>query len=373
MLKECLTSAPVLAYPSLDKCFTLETDASSHGIGAVLSQHQRDGQQHPVAYASRSLTAPERNYSVTELETLAVVWAMNHFRSYLYGQDVTVYTDHSAVKAILNASHPSGKHARWWTKVYGSGARDVKIVHRSGRSNSNADALSRSPHSPSPGRGIAESEIQVASVSSVPLSENSDLTHLLYADPKERTQVSFGEEQKKDPSLLSLISFLKEGNLPEDPKLARKITMQSPLFTVSEDVLSFIDPKRKHQLRVVVPLHLRRQILAECHRGLNGGHFSGKRTYETLARTWWWEGMYAEAQGYVKNCPECSIVGGNGRHHPPPLHPIPVRRLFQIIGVDVMDLPKTENGNKHVVVFQDYLTKWPMVYAIPDQKTHRIS
>lgn len=82
--------------------------------------------------------------------------------------------------------------------------------------------------------------------------------------------------------------------------------------------------------------------------------------------------MYTDTMKYVKNCPECAIVSGVGRHRPPPLHPIPVQRPFQIIRIDIMDLPKTETGNKHVVVFQDYLTKWPMVYAIPDQKTQRI-
>ena len=85
------------------------------GLGAVLSQLQQDGFCHPVAYTSRSLAAAERNFGITELETLAIVWAMSHFCSYLYSQDITVYTDHSAVKAILNAPSPTGKHARWWT------------------------------------------------------------------------------------------------------------------------------------------------------------------------------------------------------------------------------------------------------------------
>ena len=101
----------MLAYPSLDKFFRLENDASALGIRAVLSQAQGDEQQHPVAYASCSLATSEQNYSATELETLPVVWAMSHFCSYLCGQEITVYTDHSVVKAILNASHPSGKHA----------------------------------------------------------------------------------------------------------------------------------------------------------------------------------------------------------------------------------------------------------------------
>ena len=77
--------------------------------------------QYPIAYASRSINRAECNYTINELETLAVVWALSHFRSYIYGRDVTVYMDHSAVRAVLETPNPSGKHARWWTKVYESG------------------------------------------------------------------------------------------------------------------------------------------------------------------------------------------------------------------------------------------------------------
>ena len=113
VLKEKLTTAPVLAYPSFGKPYTVETDASISGLGAVLSQIQVDKKLHPVAYASRSLSPAERNYSVTKLETLAVVWALARFHSYLYGQSVTVITDHAAVRAVLETPNPSCKHARW--------------------------------------------------------------------------------------------------------------------------------------------------------------------------------------------------------------------------------------------------------------------
>ena len=83
MLKQRLTTAPVIAYPSFDKDFSLETDASVLGIGAVLSQAQENGHNHPVAYASRALSQQEANYSITELETLAVVWALTYFHTYL--------------------------------------------------------------------------------------------------------------------------------------------------------------------------------------------------------------------------------------------------------------------------------------------------
>ena len=77
-LKERLSNAPVLAYPDFNKDFTLGTDASQLGLGAVLSQMREDGRLHPISYASRALSPAEKNYAITELETLAVVWAISH-------------------------------------------------------------------------------------------------------------------------------------------------------------------------------------------------------------------------------------------------------------------------------------------------------
>ena len=120
-LKGKVASAPVLAYPAFNKDFVLETDASIQGLGAILSQLRSDDKLHPIYFASRALSPQEKNYSVTELKTLAVVWAISHFHHYVYGNNLVVYTDQTAVKAILDAPNPSGKHARWWMQVYGSG------------------------------------------------------------------------------------------------------------------------------------------------------------------------------------------------------------------------------------------------------------
>ena len=114
-LKELLTTAPVLAYPCFGQGeeFVLETDASLEGLGAILSQKQEDGSIHPLAYASRSLQPHERNYCITELETLGLVWAVKYFRAYLLGHHTMVLTDHSACTSLLNTPKPSAKLARW--------------------------------------------------------------------------------------------------------------------------------------------------------------------------------------------------------------------------------------------------------------------
>ena len=144
LLKDALTSPPVLVYPKFgpDSEFILETDASYVGLGAVLSQKQGNGKVHPIAYASRSLDVHEKKFGVTELETLGLVWAVRYFRPYLLGHKTTVFTDHSACLSLLNHPKPSGKLARWALTIQ---EMNLVIKHQSGKSNTNADALSCNP------------------------------------------------------------------------------------------------------------------------------------------------------------------------------------------------------------------------------------
>eukprot|EP00731_Ephydatia_muelleri_P029828 Em0021g351a len=344
-LKTKLLCAPVLAYPDMTKPFVLETDASGSGVGAVLSQSQDDGTFHPVAYASRSLTRPESNYGITELETLAVVWALTHFRGYLYGNSVTENT-----------------HC-WWSKVYESGVKSISIIYKSGKSNTNADALSRNPVGPATQQ---VEEVQVAAIQT-----DGTVAELLAAEPQQVQQVDFREEQKKDPHVMQTIRFLEEGELPQEEKQARKLALQAPMFAVTDGILYYVETKGGVR-RVVLPKHLQRQLVEESHGGRYAGHFCGPKVYSMLAKHWWWEGMYTDVLQFCRSCPECAIATGGGRPVKPLLSPIPVQRPFQIFGVDLMELPATSQGNKYVVVFQDFFSKWPLVFPVPDQKSERI-
>ena len=113
-----ITSPSVLAYPNFDRWFVLHTDASRHGLGAVLEQEHDDGLFHPIAYASRTLSKHKKWYGVTDMEALGVVWAAKHFRAYLLGRDCTVFTDHAPLKAMLKAKHQTGKLARWGSRDF---------------------------------------------------------------------------------------------------------------------------------------------------------------------------------------------------------------------------------------------------------------
>ena len=97
------------------------------------------------------------------------------------------------------------------------------------------------------------------------------------------------KEQLKDPWLKRLIQHLEEGELPQDDVEACRVVLQSPLFTVYNGMLQYIDDK-KNRLRVVVPAHLQRDVIDQCHRSPCGGHF---RTHKALSGKWWWDKMYS--------------------------------------------------------------------------------
>src|SRR5947207_1198521 len=137
-LKERLIKALILQYPNFDDPFVIYTDASINGLGAVLSQ-KREGKEIVITYASRSTNKAEANYSITDLECLAVVWAIRHFHHYL-ANHFTVVTDHSALKWLQTSKMPKGRRARWIMELQ---QHNFTIEHRSGKTNANADALSR--------------------------------------------------------------------------------------------------------------------------------------------------------------------------------------------------------------------------------------
>ena len=138
--------------------------------------------------------------------------------------------------------------------IYGSGLKDVKIVYRAGRLNCAADALSQSPCEEASTEGVAEQELQVASVQSQPTqSELEDVSGLLESPPLTPPTGDFSVEQRKDPSLKTIIDFHEQGTLPEEEQVARRVILQKLVFTLEAGILYYLDPRQGHQKRAVVP------------------------------------------------------------------------------------------------------------------------
>ena len=142
-LKDKLCTAEVLRRPDSSLPYVLATDWSQEGMGAVLSQIDLEGKEHPVSYASRSCNPAEKKYGSCEGEFLAVVWATQHLLlEYLFGTPFTLITDHEPLKWLMQTNKTTGKLARWCLLLQEC---DMMVTHKRGALSTNADCLSRFP------------------------------------------------------------------------------------------------------------------------------------------------------------------------------------------------------------------------------------
>ncbi|OMH78370.1 Retrovirus-related Pol polyprotein from transposon [Zancudomyces culisetae] len=137
-LKNALCSPPTLTHPDWEQEFILTTDASYKGIGGILSQ-LKNNEEKPICYISRTTNKHEKNYSVTHLEGLALVWSIKKFKYYLWGRHFTIRTDHKSLLQLFDRTEITGRVARWAMILRNY---NYTIVHCQGKNNP-ADALSR--------------------------------------------------------------------------------------------------------------------------------------------------------------------------------------------------------------------------------------
>ena len=145
-LKHLLTTSPITAFPDFSQAFRLYTDASTAGLGAILTQ-VRDGKERIICCASRALNQAEKSYPATKLECLAIVWAVAKFRPYLMAMPFEVFTDHYALQWLKTMRTGSALLHRWSAELK---EYNFTVHHRLGKIQSHVDGLSRLPVGPAP-------------------------------------------------------------------------------------------------------------------------------------------------------------------------------------------------------------------------------
>ena len=364
-LKERLCSPPVLAYPDFSQPFHLYTDASQHALGYVLGQI-REGREHVIAYGGRELNVAEKNYSTTEREALAVVEGIKRYQPYLSGKHFLVHTDHGSLSWLMNVKDPTGRLARWALQLQ---QYDFEIVHRPGTSNGNADALSRRPYRSSSDEPRASSEPQTSSVFPVVVIE-----------PSCPQAPSLHTLQRQDQDLAAIINYLETSQLPESTSQARKLMLTIDSYYLDEHgILCHLwSPGKRHVhtlcAQVVIPASLRSEILVSCHDDPTAGHLSTLKTYEKIRSRYYWHGMYQDIDHWCRSCVDCAMKKVPRGQRRAPLLPIPVEGAFDRVAMDILGpFPTTVAGNRYIIVFSDYYTRWPEAFALPSVEAPRIA
>nr|GEZ46521.1 reverse transcriptase domain-containing protein [Tanacetum cinerariifolium] len=308
-LKKKLTEAPILIAPNWDLPFELMCDASDFAIGAILGQRH---EKHflPIHYASKTLTDAESNYTMTEKEMLAIVYAFEKFRSYLIMNKCIVHTDHFALKYLFAKKDAKARLLRWVLLLQ---KFDFAVIDTKGAENLAADHLSRL-------------EIRMKT-----LCKYHTGNFLIKGMPTQLKN-KFFEDVKHyfwvDPFLFKIYA---------DQMIRRCVHGKEAL-----------------------------DILEACHNGPTGGHHGANLTAKKVFDAgFFWPTIYKDAHELVKKCDSCQRQGKILQHDEMPQNSIQICEIFDVWGIDFMGPFSSSRGNKYILVAVNYLSKWVEAKAVP--------
>ncbi|XP_059593742.1 uncharacterized protein LOC132254043 [Vitis vinifera] len=326
-LKSLLTSAPIVRSPNWSLPFELMCDASDYAVGAVLGQRD-DGKPYVVYYASKTLNDAQKNYTTTEKELLAVVFALDKFRNYLLGTSIVIFTDHSALKYLLNKKDAKARLIRWILLLQ---EFNIQIKDKQGVENVVADHLSRVK---------VESHFEEAQIND-----------------------EFPDDAlcavEKLPWFANIVNYLATGELPSEWNMETKkyFLSRAKHYAWDDPYLYKFCPDQI--MRRCVPEDEQQDILRMCHEGACGGHFASRKTSAKILQSgFYWLTMFKDCNTHCKSCPQCQQLGKINTRYQMPQNHICVVEVFDCWGLDFMGPFPPSFGNLYILVGVDYVSKW---------------
>ena len=321
-LKSALTSYPIVAHYRDTGALTVYTDASYDGIGAILTQEQ-EGEEKVISYLSRSLIPSEKNYTVSEIEALSIVFAVTRFRPYLFGHEFTVVTDHQALIYMFRNNEHIPRISRWILKLQ---EYRFSVKHRKGTQHTNADAISRM-FNPQPENNSTQKINIIYTRELATLQEND----------------TFCQQVKHKPDF----------EIDPDTKIIRRI----------------IKTPYGEKKIIVLPKLLRYTVLQHLHD--DHGHLSFNQTYALVRSRFHFNKKSRYVSQYIKTCPVCLHRNKPTQKPVGNLQPLPPVPLFTRLGIDfVGPIPLTRLKNQYLLVCTDYGSKWVEIAATKRADAH---
>lgn len=415
-LKNSLIQPPILQYPdfSPENEFILRTDASGIALGAILS----NGDDKPVAYASRTLNKAEKNYPVIEKELLAVVWAVKHFRPYLFGRHFKILTDHRPLVYLFNMTNPSSRLTKFRLILE---EYDFKIIYVKGKENATADALSRIEIESADlmvltraqQKAIDKNKLDKSIESKeTDLNSNEDFDDLRIVQivKRPKSSVELKISNKLNIAKLSknevyttpsksfsyipskyVIYMKKDSRSTSTPEvLLREIQYVCKQFKIKELVIQNEDDEilfLLKQLRQLVNWTgpkfcivssakfigddlTRKLILNDYHTLPTGGHAGMTRMYNNVRRSYYWPGLKDDIQKFISKCSDCARYKYSIDTRQPLTITTTSSSAFDKLYLDLVGpLPKDINGNSYILTLQCELSKYVEAYPLSDKES----
>ncbi len=350
-LKDRLVSSPVLAFPDFTKPFVVCTDACDHGVGAVLAQKQEvpglGETEVVIAYMSRHLLERERHWATVEKEAFAIIQACKTFFPYLYGRTFTVVTDHKPLQWLASIKEPTGRLMRWslWLQQF-----DMTIGYRTGKTNQNADCLSRTP---------------INVVDTVSATGSTTLF-----DREGPATLQWIPEWKAAQEADEFCQLVLNGLRTENPQEHETLGKRTRSLSGPEDKFLLLPGEllgtRKGQL--VVPQAMTEELLKRNHDHKLTGHMGVARTLSRMATKYFWPKMKEAVAKYVRNCLPCAKRKGH-RKNVAPLQPLPATTFaWQRLAMDIVGpLEESYKGNRYILVMTEYSTRYAETAPMTNQ------
>lgn len=317
-IKQRLISAPILAAPDFSLEFMIHADASCQGLGAMLTQ-VHDGSEVVIAYASKGLSRAERNYSVTELEIYAVVFACETFKGYIQGVHFKVITDHACLRYLDRLSNPSGRLCRWSLRL---SMYDFEVIHRKGKLHVVPDALSRAP----------PVEVNTLGIS----LENLDPWYLKMRENVIKMPEKYPQWLVKDNYLYKFTS--------------RKVVLKTNIS----------------DWKLVVPESQRPMVIYNCHDVATSAHLGVYKTLKKISEDYYWPHLRQSVLKYVRRCETC------GREKSPNTQRFGLMGAekkatfpFEYLCFDTKGpMTRSKKGNQFLLVAADYFSKYVIMKPV---------